>query len=197
MVRHRFSVYALLALGVICLAADASQAQIFRGRRGGGFRNDTFYNSGPYYYYDAAGNPMMYNAPMVRYREPGRFNYLPSNYYMPGQTIQPAAFVSGQTAEPATGAQQSFYSGPPNAVLLDVRVPTPDAQILIDGAPTRIRGMLRQFVSPPLEPGKVYSYELTAKYFENGEERTRTIKQEVLPGQQYTFDFTRLQQPQP
>jgi uncharacterized protein (TIGR03000 family) len=52
-----------------------------------------------------------------------------------------------------------------------------DAEIFFDGAPTSLRGTERLFVSPELEPGKAYSYEVLARWKEKGQtvERTRTV----------------------
>jgi uncharacterized protein (TIGR03000 family) len=138
------------------------------------------------YYMDGAGYRMYSNRPM-RYGEPGRFTYMPG--YAPMQTA----------SQPGTTTQQSFYYGPQsqNAVLLDVRLPVPDAQILIDGTPTTQRGTQRLFISPPLEPGKTFTYELSAKFLEGGKEVTRLQKQEVRAGERVTVDFTKPQQATP
>jgi uncharacterized protein (TIGR03000 family) len=84
---------------------------------------------------------------------------------------------------------QSFYPAPVasavtpvanNTVLLNVAVPA-DATVLINGAPTTQTGQNRQYVSPQLTPGKTYSYDLTARWTENGQpvERTKTVKFEA------------------
>jgi uncharacterized protein (TIGR03000 family) len=203
MVRHWFSVSAVLALGLIFVGAEAAQAQIFRGRRSGGYRDGPSFSRGYY----PPGNGMYYNGPMNRYAEPGTYynapmrygepgmyyNMMPPSGYMPGQPIQPASYV-GQVMPPATSATlaQSYYAAPQqNAVLLDVRVPVEDAEVLIDGTPTRLRGHMRQFYSPPLEPGKTFTYEVTAKFTQDGKPVTRTERQEVRAGERYTIDFTK------
>jgi uncharacterized protein (TIGR03000 family) len=189
MARHWFSFAAALAVGVFFVAAESAQAQQRRfGGRLMGFR-DRGYNYQDPYYMGPAGNRYYYNAPPGRYIGPDGMMYT----NMPGMP----GSMQNQPMQPGTSTQQSFYSGVPNSVTLDVRVPSPDAQILIDGTPTRIRGVQRQYYSPPLDPGKVYTYELTAKFMEDGKEVTQTKKQEVRAGQQYTLDFTKPHHPQP
>lgn len=55
----------------------------------------------------------------------------------------------------------SYYSGPAasRSVLLRLWVPA-DAQVWIDGTPTSSTGELRSYISPPLNPGENYVYNL-------------------------------------
>ena len=48
---------------------------------------------------------------------------------------------------------------------------------------------MRKFVSPPLEPGE-YTYELKARWKEDGREVVRTRRIPVSPGARRTVDFT-------
>jgi uncharacterized protein (TIGR03000 family) len=97
------------------------------------------------------------------------------------------------------GVRQSFYyapdSTPPSTrnapVLIDVRTP-PDAQILFDGQKTTQTGMTRSFVSPPLKPGQNFSYEIKAKWTEDGKEFSRTRKVPVHSGEWLIVDLTRM-----
>jgi uncharacterized protein (TIGR03000 family) len=68
-----------------------------------------------------------------------------------------------------------------NAVLIGVRVPE-NAEIWFDGEKTSQKGTLREFVTPPLDPGQKYTYEIKARWDENGREVTRVRKQEVYAG---------------
>ncbi len=189
MARHWFSFAAGLAVGVLFVATDSAQAQQrrFGGRLLGSRDRGNMYNDG--YYMGASGNRMYNYGPMNR-------NMGPDGRYYSNMNNMPMADMPGQPTGSGS-MRQSFFSGPPNSVSLEVRVPTPDAQLLIDGNPTRIRGIYRQFYSPSLEPGQTYAYEVTAKFMEEGKEVTRTQKQDVRPGQQYTLDFTRPHHPQP
>jgi uncharacterized protein (TIGR03000 family) len=68
-----------------------------------------------------------------------------------------------------------------NAVLIGVRVPE-NAEIWFDGEKTSQKGMFREFVTPALDPGQKYTYEIRARWNENGREVTRSRKQEVYAG---------------
>jgi uncharacterized protein (TIGR03000 family) len=72
---------------------------------------------------------------------------------------------------------------------LSVRVPA-DAEIWVDGVATKQTGAERQFVSPPLEAGQEYSYELKARWIENGREIVQTRRIPVVAGLWKTVDFT-------
>jgi uncharacterized protein (TIGR03000 family) len=188
MVRQWFSVTAALAVGALFVAADSSQAQERRfnlGRRLFGNRDANSGSRAPSYVMDAYGNPMYNNAPAGRFRGPDGMNMQPDGSRpMPGEPMQPGRM-----------GQRSFYYQPEatGAVLLQVRVPA-DAEILIDGAKTTQRGTLRQYISPPLEPGKNFTYEITAKYTEDGKEVSRTHRQVVRAGGRYPVDFSQLPQ---
>jgi uncharacterized protein (TIGR03000 family) len=65
-----------------------------------------------------------------------------------------------------------------------------DAEVWFDGEKTRQTGSHRTFWSPVLAPGKTYSYEVKARWLENGEpvEQTRTI--DVSANRISCVDFT-------
>ena len=111
-------------------------------------------------------------------------------------TNQPKASpkTNQQTASTPTTNQttrQAFY--PPDAsgnspVQLAVRLPA-NASLTIDGQQTTMTGGNRVFVSPALEKGYQYTYEVQAKWMDNGREVVRTRKVSFLPGQQVSVDF--------
>ena len=75
-------------------------------------------------------------------------------------------------------------------VTLKVQMPHKDAQLIIEGARTRQRGLARQFVSPPLEPGKKFTYTLIAKWEPNNYTKiTRTRKFAVQAGKEVDIDM--------
>lgn len=78
----------------------------------------------------------------------------------PNDTSRPASERS-QAAAPAT---------------LVVSLP-PDARLQIDGTPTQSTSDLRTFVSPPLDPGQTYHYDLTAELRDNTGQVRKTHKQ--------------------
>jgi uncharacterized protein (TIGR03000 family) len=68
-----------------------------------------------------------------------------------------------------------------NAVLIGVRVPE-SATIWFDGEKTTQTGTFREFISPALEPGQKYSYEIKAVWVENGQEVSRLRRIDVYAG---------------
>jgi uncharacterized protein (TIGR03000 family) len=76
----------------------------------------------------------------------------------------------------------------PAPAKLKVFVPV-SAVLRVDGAQTQATGEIRNFVSPPLPPGKKFVYTLRATWKEAGKEieRERTIRVEA--GQESTIDF--------
>ena len=88
---------------------------------------------------------------------------------------------------PAPGQQPAPAAQP--AVLI-VRLPAADARLEVDGAATQQTGAMRRFVTPPLEPGKTYSYTLSAFWEPNNYTKiTRTRKATVRAGQPTEVDL--------
>jgi uncharacterized protein (TIGR03000 family) len=79
-----------------------------------------------------------------------------------------------------------------NAALIAVRVP-PEAEIWFDGKKTSQAGPVRRFETPPLEPGNDYSYEVRARWNENGREVDRTRKVMVHAGDRLALNFVHRQ----
>jgi uncharacterized protein (TIGR03000 family) len=50
------------------------------------------------------------------------------------------------------------------AASIDSQVPDEHAPMWLDGQPTQQRGTFRPFATPPLEPGRTYSYQLHARW---------------------------------
>jgi uncharacterized protein (TIGR03000 family) len=71
-----------------------------------------------------------------------------------------------------------------------VRVPTADAEVWFDDHRTQQTGTERTFESPPLEPGE-YSYQIRAKWRQNGKDVDLTRTVDVQPGQRVIVDFNR------
>jgi uncharacterized protein (TIGR03000 family) len=89
----------------------------------------------------------------------------------------------------------STESNPPrqdnDGILFEVRVPA-NADIWFDGNRTTQKGSLRQFASPPLDPNGAYSYEIRARWMENGRQVDRTEKVTGHSGERMTVDFLSL-----
>jgi uncharacterized protein (TIGR03000 family) len=72
---------------------------------------------------------------------------------------------------------------------ITVRV-APDAQIWFEDAATRQTGAIREFESPPLTPGKIYTYDIRAQWRAGGREVTQSRHVSVQAGGRVTVDFT-------
>jgi uncharacterized protein (TIGR03000 family) len=99
------------------------------------------------------------------------------------------------------GGMQSYQSmyppqlgmqGSPNETRLLVRVPDPNAQVIIDGNQTRQTGSDREFVSE-MQPGSSGTYQVRVRWTENGRTREQTRDVPVRPGQRQVVDFTQTQ----
>jgi uncharacterized protein (TIGR03000 family) len=91
-----------------------------------------------------------------------------SNYYGAAMNARPAEFT--------------------NKALLIVRVP-PQAEIWFGNSSTQKKGLIRDFLSPELTPGREYTYSIKAKWMQNGQEMTRTQEVAVHAGADVHVDF--------
>ena len=63
------------------------------------------------------------------------------------------------------------------------------AQVWFDGTATTSTGSVREFDSPPLTPGNRYSYEIQARWNENGQEVSQTQQVVVTAGAHVDVKF--------
>ena len=68
------------------------------------------------------------------------------------------------------------------AAMISLRVPA-DAEIWFDGVPTTQTGSVRQFISPPLEPGRYFTYQLRVRWTDDGRPVERTRRLTVYGGE--------------
>jgi uncharacterized protein (TIGR03000 family) len=100
-------------------------------------------------------------------------------------------------ADTETGVRRANYppepgmSARPRSVLLEVRVPA-DAEIWIEGTKTLQKGAVRQFVSPPIEPGREYAYKIEVKWMDKGSEHSQSRTLVVHPGERKRVDLTKM-----
>jgi len=122
------------------------------------------------------------------YASPGMSYSYPSNmsYYGTADTQYGSGNYSGSTGYP----YGSLSGETSNRAFLSLRLPVPDAEVWIEGDKTQQMGFMRTYVSPPLDTDKRYSYEIKARWNENGREVTRTKKVPVRPNAAATADFT-------
>lgn len=100
---------------------------------------------------------------------------------------------------PTTSYAQDYYGATgaapaapavDNSVNLRVIVP-PDARVWFNGQPTTEQGRVRVFESPPLTPGRDYTYDIRAEWQDNGRPVTQTRHVDVQAGDSLTVDFMR------
>jgi uncharacterized protein (TIGR03000 family) len=182
---------------VLLITADTASAQL-RGRlrsRFGYYDRGTQYPVAmPMTTTDTTMTSVSYTeAPMYQARPARRFlrrGGEPMYYSTPSG---PGYYSTPMTTTAPGTAQRSFYpqettATTPTTALITVRVPT-GAEILFDGQKTTQTGITRQFISPELERGATYAYEIEAKWTENGREVAQKRTVNVLPGQGQVVDF--------
>lgn len=121
----------------------------------------------------------MYGPPVPTYGSvPGYFggadqrlsNFNPPNIFIQnGASIglgQSGAGGAGPRRRHWTGGGDGFAAGTPTTAqaVIDVRVPTAEAEVYFEGNETRQKGARRVFQSPPVEPGTTYFYKVRAKW---------------------------------
>ena len=208
---------AAVALAAVLCSATPAAAQRWGGRYGA-FGMGYGYGPGwmsPWQGYGFYNNwgylnsyPGYYNTYTYYPRWRSGWTYYPAYNYAwntyPGTLygFQPSNYAAGQVVtSDIQPAQQhtSFYEPdkvydesnvPKDAALISVRVP-PDAKITFSGHETKEQGTFREFVTPSLADNRTYSYEMRAKWTENGQAVDRTREILVHPGDRIHVDFTR------
>jgi uncharacterized protein (TIGR03000 family) len=71
---------------------------------------------------------------------------------------------------------------------IELQVPA-DARVWFGGEETTQKGTLRQFVSPPLAPGRQYTYEVRASWKEGGREVTESRRLNLGAGNRLSASF--------
>jgi uncharacterized protein (TIGR03000 family) len=103
-----------------------------------------------------------------------------------GQPTPSYNYGSLSTAELPQGSPPWMRTD--TAARLTVKVPA-DAEVWVEGKKTTSTGPVRQYQSPPLKPGQPYTYEVRARWQENGREVTQTQHVEVSSGASAAMDF--------
>jgi uncharacterized protein (TIGR03000 family) len=216
--QHRVWAAPLLVGAAVLLLPATGSAQFRTGNfRAGSFAPAPFYGYYPGYnsygyspYSWGYGSPNAYSYSPRSYgygnawNSPGYAwgNY--SNWGSPGYA-PPTVFSSDYYFNPgstpgyfdrAPGAGETYSygaragAGQDNSALLNVRLPDANAQVWVEGDLTRQRGTWREYVSPPLDPNKKYTYDVRARWTENGREVERTRTVPVQANGVATVDFT-------
>jgi uncharacterized protein (TIGR03000 family) len=115
------------------------------------------------------------------------YNYVPSTTYVnPG--------ILSAANPPVDSSRESLYYAPEtldNTARLRILLPA-NAKVWVGGHETGQSGSDREFTSPPLTPGKAYTYEVKARWMVSGEPREQTRKVTVHANQTTTVDFGRV-----
>ncbi len=169
------------------------------GYPGGWFGYNTYSYASPQnftygnYYHPYSGNYWGYN-----YSSPEYY----SGYYNPGMYSTPAYtgyYAPGFTGQYAASGTNMGYGGAyesseenlnnPNAIAVNVRVPA-NAKVWFDDQPTQQQGSFRQFISPPVQPDKAYTYTIKAEWTDNnGQKVDKTKEVNVHAGDRFTLDM--------
>ena len=117
---------------------------------------------------------------------------------MSGRALQRTGFlvsIAFLSATPPARTQPTAESQPAR---LRVLLPASNAQLMIDDKQTRQTGTDRLFVSPPLEPGKSYSYTIKMILQPNNYTTITRVRQvAVRPGQEVQADLRAADDKQP
>ncbi len=125
----------------------------------------------------------------------GGYSYAPSTGYIEQGGIPGTAYIDqgnpGVALAPADSSRESLYYGPEaadNTARLRILVPA-NAKVWVGGQETGQSGQEREFGSPPLTPGKSYTYEVKARWMQAGEPKEQTRKVKVIANRTTTVDF--------
>jgi uncharacterized protein (TIGR03000 family) len=149
-----------------------------------------------YYHYPSNSN---YNTPY--YRSPSNYFAPPVSYYERPYPAAPSYLPPAPppTRPPPTTSGLDVPLVPPALrepesreapAQIEVRVPA-GAEVWFGGSKTRRTGTVRLFESPPLEPGKWFSYDVKARWTEGGKEVEQTRKVSIAAGFRSAVDFTK------
>jgi uncharacterized protein (TIGR03000 family) len=123
------------------------------------------------------------------------YGYAPSYSYSPNSYEYVAPPVVAYNPPSAVAQSNSYAPLPvapaevaPNACLIDVRLPA-EAELWFEGDRVNEAGALRRFVSPALEPGKVCTYAVRARWVQDGRPIDRVQAVQVQAGGRVTVDF--------
>lgn len=128
-------------------------------------------------------------------------------YYNPAPTYYPRPFYLpwfGYRSSPMYGGHYHLYheyiphmdripqrDKPPPDLMAHLTVLVPKgAELWFNGAKVEGEGVVRKFHTPPLEPGRRYSYEVRLRWRKDGRDITETHKVRVSAGAQAKVDFT-------
>jgi uncharacterized protein (TIGR03000 family) len=169
----------------------------------GGFNHGGFHHGGfrhfgglwwyPGYYGNYGASP--YYSGFYPYS--GYSDYYPYTYSSDWSSPGYDSGYYGYYGDPTSSYLNSDISGtaqPDTSALVTVSVPA-NAEIWFEGNKMTSTGSVREYQSPPLTPGSRYTYEVRARWKENGQEVTQTQQVEVTAGTRVNVQFPERLQP--
>jgi len=119
------------------------------------------------------------------YGYPRYYGYYPYPSYYAVPVYQPVYVVP-----PVRAAATPSATASPNTAQVEIHLPDANAEVWLEGRKMPSNGSAtRVYASPPLEPGKSYTYHVTAAWFQNG----KVVKEErsvpVTAGATQVVDF--------
>jgi uncharacterized protein (TIGR03000 family) len=117
-------------------------------------------------------------------------------YYDPSYYSSTTPYYDSTAAIPSTNYQSYYPAGTaatgtdPNSGMVEVRLPSADAQVWFNGNKTNQTGTVRRYSTPPLTAGQSHTYEVRATWMANGQPVTQTREINVQPGQPTVVNFT-------
>jgi uncharacterized protein (TIGR03000 family) len=161
-----------------------------------GFHHGGWWYPGYYGYYGAW--PSYYGSyPYSGYSGYYPYTYSPdwsspaydSGYYGSYGGVTPS-YSDGYQAyyPPATVAPNAASAQSDETAHVTVSAPS-DAEVWFDGTKTTSTGSVREYQSPPLTPGSQYTYEVRARWNENGQKVTQTQQVKVTAGAHISVKF--------
>jgi uncharacterized protein (TIGR03000 family) len=169
----------IIATALLAVMADAASAgplrDRFAARRGGYYGGG--YSNGGYYGYGYGG------------RYSGGYGY--GGYGYGGYSGMSYGYSGYYPGIGSSGYQSGYYT-PVNdmTATIELRVPL-NALVFFDDEPTRQRGEMRTFSSPPLTGDKSYHYTVRVKWEDGGKPVEKTQVVEVRAGRRTVADFLR------
>ncbi len=134
-------------------------------------------------WYPGYESPFIPGGPMTSFPLPGtRFPPTAAYPYPPGYVVGHYAALPFKNRSP---------NAPRDKGVIDVFLPTANAEVFLNGQKMRGTGPTRRFTTPVLPLSKEYRYWVTASYPANGEMVYKYRKVDVGGGEYAVADFTR------
>jgi uncharacterized protein (TIGR03000 family) len=122
------------------------------------------------------------------YTTPARPATVPAGPEAARPSVTPRQYTLQVTRLPAKDEDN------PNSAVMVAHLPE-DAEIWFEDAPTTKRGTLRQFISPPLTPGKQYKYTVRVAWMEEGGKVSQVHTFPVHAGDIHCIDIVKAEAP--